>query len=733
MRLNYLLIAALYLAALVGGGPLQAQQKQAITNQDVWLSAKFAPRSVRGMNWMKDGRYYTNQVGGQGKGYVVRYEVLTGKPVDTLFSSLQLEGGGIGPSSFDDYEFNSDERFILLQTESEPIYRRSSKANYYIFERKTSKVFELSKGGPQSYATFSPDGKKIAFARANNMFVVDAETNAEKQITTDGAENKIINGSCDWVYEEEFEFAQAFFWSADGRYLAYYRFDETQVPSYNMQMWSGLYPKDYNFKYPKAGERNSVVSIKIYDTQTGTTKNVDLGKEEDQYIPRIKWTKDAGTLAVLRMNRLQNKLELLHANAQTGTTQVILTETSAQYVEITDDLTYLKSGKQFIWTSERDGYKHIYLYDINGKLVKQLTAGKFEVDQLLGVDEVSSTLYFTSTQAGAIQRQLYAVKLSGGTIKQLTKDPGTHGINFSPDFKYFLDSYSSINKPGRFSLHKGTDGSLIKMLEDNAKLNETLANYQVSPATFFQFKTEEGVELEGYQIKPLDFNPNKKYPVLMFVYGGPGNQQVRDAWGGQNYLWYQSLASQGYVVVCVDNRGTGGRGAEFKKCTYKQLGKLECIDQIQTAKYLAGQSWVDKDRIGIWGWSFGGYMTSLCMTLGADYFKAGIAVAPVTNWRFYDSIYTERFLQTPQLNATGYDENSPVTHASKLKGKYLLVHGTGDDNVHFQNAVAMQDALIKAGKQFESFYYPNRNHGIYGGNTRHHLYTMMSDFIKRNL
>ncbi len=713
---------------------LVAQQKVAITNQDIWASGKFAPKSVRGMNWMADGRYYTNEVAGDARQtLIVKFEVLTGKPVDTLFSSRQLEAGGIGPGGFDAYEFNSSEQYILLQTEVEPIYRRSSKANYYIYDRQARIVFPLSKGGPQSYATFSPDGKSIAFARENNMFVVDVATKQESQITTDGALNKVINGSCDWVYEEEFEFAQAFSWSADGRYLAYYRFDEQAVPTYNMQTWGSLYPADYLYKYPKAGEKNSEVSIRVYDLLLSTTRSVDVGTETDQYIPRIKWTKDANTLSILRMNRLQNKLELLHADASTGASAVIITETSPQYVEVTDDLTYLADGKSFVWSSDRSGYKHLYLYDIKGKLLNQITTGAWEVDQLLGIDQKTSQAYFTSTQAGARERQLYVTKLNGKGLKQLSVGSGWHSLNFSTDFRYYLDSYSTATTPTRYSLHKGTDGAVLKVLEDNAALKSRLEGLVLGAFSFFTFKTDQGTELEGYQIKPADFDPAKKYPVLMFVYGGPGNQQVKDAWFGQNYFWFQSLAAQGYVVVCVDNRGTGGRGAAFKKCTYAQLGKLEAEDQIATGRYLAKQAWVDPARIGIWGWSFGGYMTSLCMTLGADVFKAGIAVAPVTNWRFYDSIYTERYLKTPQLNASGYDDNSPVTHASKLKGKFLLVHGTGDDNVHFQNAVAMEDALITANKQFSTFYYPNRNHGIYGGVTRLHLYTMMTDFLKTNL
>lgn len=733
-------VATVILANLGVATPLLAQQREPVQVQDVWASRKFAPKGIRSMNWMKDSRYYTKlETDANSESFVIRCEALTGKNIDTLFRGKDLQAAGARSPFFSDYEFNATEDYLLLQTEVESIYRRSSKAEYYIHYRGDGKApgsrrtFALSRGGAQSYATFSPNGKAIAFARENNLYLTEVESMKEIPVTTDGSRNTVINGSCDWVYEEEFEFAQAFAWNADGKYLAYYRFDETDVPTYNMQMWGELYPQDYLYKYPKAGEKNAVVSIKVYDVTSQKTVTVDVGPEKDQYIPRIKWSRNPGILSVQRMNRLQNTLELLNADPSTGKTTLALKETSPQYVEVTDDLYYTTDGKSFLWTSERDGYRHVYQYDVTGKLTKQLTTGKWEITKVHGLDEKTGNLYFTSTEKGPGDRQLWVVNVKNGKKRQLTIGAGTHEVNISTDFRYFLDNYSTANTPSVYTLNETATGKTIKVLEDNAALRERLSKTLISPAQFFTLTTDAGVELNAWKILPTDFSPNKKYPVLMFVYGGPGSQQVLDHWMGQNYLWYQHLANQGYAVVCVDNRGTGGRGAEFKKCTYGQLGKLETQDQIAAARWLQQQSWVDAQRIGIWGWSFGGYMTSLCLTVGADVFKLGVAVAPVTNWRFYDSIYTERFLKTPQLNPAGYDDNSPVTHAAKLKGKFLLVHGTGDDNVHIQNAIQMQEALIKANKQFQSFYYPNRNHGIYGGVTRLHLYNMMTDFIKSGL
>ncbi|WP_426489946.1 S9 family peptidase [Hymenobacter sp. 102] len=736
MRLRSLGLALFLTTAspvvLPGFAPVAvAQQKQNITLEDIWQKGTFSARSVPGFNWMKDGRFYSSL----SKGDLVQNDVTTGQSVQTLVAAQDLKlAGQTQPLQVDGYSFNADETKILFSTDTEPIYRRSSKSYFFVYDRASKQLTPLSAGGKQLYATFSPDGKRVAFVRDNNLYVTDLATMQETAVTTDGALNKIINGGTDWVYEEEFSFAQGFQWSPDSRYVAYYTFDESQVPEYNMQEWGPLYPKDYRYKYPKAGEKNSIVSISAYDVAAGKSAKMDVGTETDQYIPRILWTQTADLLSIQRLNRLQNKLEILHANARTGRSSVVLTDTDKAYVDITDDVRYLAGGKEFLFTSEKDGYRHLYLYDMKGKPVRQITKGNWEITEINGFDEKKGLVYFTSTEGSALQRHLYRIDLKGkGKTRLSEAGRGTDAVNLSPDTRYFLNYHSETGVPAVVSLRSGQDGKLVKVLEDNTKLREKLSQYNLATPEFFTFKTSEGVELNGQMLKPVGFDATKKYPVLMHVYGGPGSQTNADSWGGTNYLWHQMLAENGYIVVIVDGRGTGARGAAFKKVTYANLGKLETIDQGEGAKYLGTLPYVDKSRIGIWGWSFGGYMTTLALTKNADLFKMGIAVAPVTNWRYYDTVYTERFLKTPQENPQGYDDNSPVQHADKLRGKLLLVHGTGDDNVHFQNSVSFVDAMVKANKDFQTLYYPNRNHGIYGGNTRLHLYRQMTDFVLKNL
>ncbi|MBD2769099.1 DPP IV N-terminal domain-containing protein [Hymenobacter sp. BT664] len=745
MRFRFFALAALLAAhgpALVPGfttTPLRAQQKLPLTLEDIWAKPTFRSASVPGFNWMNDGRYYSALEAGN----LVQHEVTTGKAVQTLVAASALQVPGGRSLDVDGYSFNANEQKVLFTTATEPIYRRSARASYYVFDRSSQKLTQLSAGGKQGYATFSPDGQRVAFTRDNNVFVTDLATMKETAVTTDGVPNKLINGSADWVYEEEFGFAQGFFWSPDSKRLAYYTFDESQVPEYDMQQWGELYPKEYRFKYPKAGEKNSVVSVSTYEVATARTVKMEVGPEPDQYIPRVMWTQQPNILSIQRLNRLQNKLEILHADAATGKTQVVVTDTNPAYVEINDDLQYLAGGKQFIFTSEKDGYQHLYLHEMNGKLVRQVTKGNWEISAINGFDPKSGYVYYTSTEGSPLQRHLYRINLQGTDKKCISEaGNGTDVVNMSPDTKYFLNVHSSAGVPAVTSLREGSTGKLVKTLEDNAKLRQTLAQYNLGKLEFFTFKTSEGVELNAWMIKPSNFDPAKKYPVLMHVYGGPSfgttsTQTVLDNAGGgtalTNYLWHQLLAEKGYLVVSVENRGTSGRGSAFRKATYANLGKLETIDQGEGAKYLATLPYVDKSRIGIWGWSYGGYMTSLAMTKNADLFKMGIAVAPVTNWRYYDTVYTERYLKTPQQNPAGYDENSPVQFARNLKGKLLLVHGTGDDNVHFQNSIAFVNALINANKDFQTLYYPNRNHAIAGGNTRLHLYRQMTNFVLENL
>jgi len=704
--------------------PVSGQVKQKITLDDVF---NLNQKSVYGINWMKDGSYYSS-LAADPTPKVVKINLATGEETEVL-----IDGDKIGVD-FTSYSLSEDERFALLSSKAERIYRRSSKAIFHVVSLNTGEVQPLLGEEKVSYASLSPDNTKVAFVKENNLYYKDLDKGTITQVTKDGAKNAIINGSADWVYEEEFSMAQAFAWSPDGKKLAFIRFDETAVPVFNMQLWGPLYPEDYLFKYPKAGEKNAAVSIHIFDLGSTKTVKVDSGNEEDIYLPRIFWTNDPETLAFIRLNRLQNQMDLLHADAKSGESRLILHEEAATYVDLdyNDNLYYLSDNKGFIATSEKDGYKHIYHYDINGTLIRQLTSGNWEVTSLVGIDEKKKVIYFESAEISPLERQLYVINLNGKGKKLLTTQPGTHATNMSPDFSYYINYHSTASQPLSVSLHEA-GGKLIKVLETNEALVKQLGKLELGTKEFFTFSAEDGHELNGYLIKPYNFDPNQEYPLLLYVYGGPGSQNVRNAWGGLRDFWHQHLVAEGYIIACIDNRGTGGRGRDFKHMTYRNLGKLETADQIAAAKYLAEMDYIDESRVGIWGWSYGGYMSSLSLMLGNDVFKTAIAVAPVTTWRYYDTIYTERYLQTPQLNAAGYDDYSPISHVDKLQGNYLLIHGTGDDNVHFQNSVDLVDALIAADKQFESFYYPNRSHGISGGNTSRHLYQLMTNFLKRKL
>jgi dipeptidyl-peptidase 4 len=708
--------------------PVLLQAQRAITVDDFTLQNTFAQRSVHGINWMNDGKFYSSQ----DEDKIIRYDITTGSAVETVF-----DGAAITPQiSLQSYEFSSDEKKILLMTEREGIYRRSFKAEYFIYDVATKEVRKLSTGGKQSYATFSPDATKAAFVRNNNLFYVEVTTGNEVQVTDDGKFNQIINGSTDWVYEEEFSFAKAFYWSPDGKKLAYHRFDETNVKEYNLQKWNkgALYPEDYRFKYPKAGEDNSIVEIWIYDLASGKKVKSDIGRETDIYIPRVQWSANPNILSVRRMNRLQNVLDILHVEASTGNSKVVLTERNEKYVDIDycDDLTYLKDGKHFIYSSEQSGYKHLYLYTVEGKLVNQVTKGDWEVTQFMGMDEKSKTLYYVSTEGGHLNRQLYAISSDGKKKTALTSLSGTHTINMSDDFQYYLDYFTNASTPLSVRLFQTKGNRQLKELENNEGQAKKAAEYGLVNREFFKYPSADGTtQLDGAIMKPRDFDASKKYPVMVFQYSGPRAPSVRNVYGPDS--WGQLLVQKGYLVVTLDTRGSGYRGEKFVKQTYREMGKLELEDLLAGGKYLAGLPYVDGSRLGVYGWSYGGFMASLVMTKGAGVYKLGIAGAPVTNWQYYDNIYTERFMQLPKDNPSGYDDNSPVKYADKLEGRFLLIHGTGDDNVHFQNSVALQDALILAGKQFRSFYYPDDPHGIRGAKRRHHLYTMMTDFILENL
>lgn len=700
------------------------QDKKDITLENIWSEYQFYGRSVSGIRSMNNGVNYTTLE----KGNIVKHAYGDKKVSEIILadSDLEYRDQSIKISG---YEFSADESKLLISSKPTKIYRHSSKSHYYIFDLKTKKLSKLSQGSKQMYATFSPSANKVAFVKDNNIYIKDLTTNKVTRVTTDGKQNEIINGASDWVYEEELVLIKAFKWSPDGKKIAYYRFDESKVKEWLMKIYGPLYPKEERFKYPKAGEDNSKVEIFFYDLTSAKKTKANIG-DKYEYISRINWTNDGMNLAIQTLNRQQNDLNIHLTDATTGDSKIIFNELNETYVEV-PTTKFLKTKNQFIITSEKDGFNHIYLYDVSGKLINQITKGNWDVSDFYGVDEKKGIVYYQSAEISPIDRQVYAIKLNGSSKKRLTTKSGQNRADFSSSFMYFINHHSSASSPKYITLHDNS-GKEKNVLEDNAILKNNLEGFNFSKKEFFKIKAN-GTDLNAWKILPHNYDATIKYPVLMFVYGGPGINTVNDSWDGGNTFWFNHLASKGYMVVSVDARGTGYRGAEFKKVTYKQLGKYETEDQIAAAKYLATLPNVDGSRIGIFGWSYGGYMSSLCITKGADVFKTAIAVAPVTNWRYYDNIYTERYMQTPQNNANGYDDNSPINHVEKLKGNYLLVHGMADDNVHYQNAVEMSTALIKANKQFTEMMYPNKNHGISGGNTRLHLYTLMTNFILKNL
>ncbi len=708
------------------------ETKRQISLDDIWTKGTFRGEYLSGMRSMQDGQYYTDIEQDKDSQMIVKYAYKTGKKVSTIVKSDDLILPSVDkPVTIEDYSFSADETKLLISTETERIYRHSTREKNYIYDLKSKKLTPLSEGEKQRYATFSPTGSKVAFVRNNNIFIKYPDNGKEIQVTNDGEYNKIINGATDWVYEEEFGFDKAFFWSPDGNTIAYYKFDESGVKEFDMQMFKSLYPEDYRFKYPKAGEDNSRVGIYLFNLKDEKTIKANLG-DDFEYIPRIKWTKDPNLLSVIKMNRHQNKLELVLIHASNGKSETILNETSDTYIDITDNLTFLDDRSSFIWTSESDGFNHIYLYNMQGQKIRQITKGSWDVTKFYGINEKEGLLYYQSSEDSPINRNVYSIKLDGSSKKRLNITNGWNDAEFSKSFKYYVLHSSDANTTETITLHN-SGGKTIRTLIDNSGLKATLSEFNMPRKEFFTFQTSEGIKLNGWMIKPFDFDETKSYPVLMYVYGGPGIQTVTNNWASGNYIWHAMLAQKGYIIASVDNRGTGARGRDFKNCTYKQLGHLELIDQIEAAKYLGSLPYVDRQRIGIWGWSYGGYMSSLCISKGSDVFKLAIAVAPVTNWRFYDTIYTERYLQTPAENTKGYDDNSPINFVNRIKGKFLLVHGIADDNVHFQNSVEMINAMIKNNVQFDLSIYPNRNHSIYGGNARLHLYTKMTNFIINNL
>ncbi len=703
--------------------------QQKITVEQIYSGA-FRAKSMDELQSMKNTNQYTvlNQDSSTKTMQIDLYDFATLKKSHTVIDSknfLALSNG------IDSYVFSKDEKQILIANNTQSIFRNSFTADYFLYDlasKQLSKVLE-----EVQEPTFSPDGKSIAYAKANNIFVYDIATKAITTITTDGAKNKIINGISDWVYEEEFSFVRAFDWSADSKKIAFIKFNETEVPEFSMTMYGkDLYPTINTFKYPKAGEKNSKVSLNIFDVASENIQNVNLANYKDFYIARIKWTPNANVLSAQVLNRHQDQLDLLFVDANLGTAKIVLSEKDKAYVDVHDNLTFLKDNS-FVWTSEKDGYNHIYLFDSNGKLKNQVTTGNWDVTSFYGLDEKINKIFYQSVENGSINRDIYAIDLDGKNKVRLSQEAGTNAATFSPNYAFFINKFTNATTPQRYTLNESKSGKLVKEILNNNDLATKMDAYDLPTKEFSALKTLGGQVLNCWTIKPKNFESTKKYPVLMYQYSGPGSQQVNNEWTDTNDLWYYMLAQQGYIVVCVDGRGTGFKGSAFKKCTQLQLGKLEVEDQIDAAKTLSNLPYVDKNRIGIWGWSYGGFMASNCILKGADVFKMAIAVAPVTNWRFYDSIYTERYMTTPQENPSGYDDNSPINHVAKLKGNFLLIHGSGDDNVHVQNSMQMMGALIQANKQFDSEIYPDNNHGIYGGYTRIQLYNKMTTFVKEKL
>ena len=735
MKFKYLLVS---LFLVFGTFLASAQEKKNIELEDIY-SPKFYAKTVRGMNSMKDGKTYASFE----RGELNIYNYKTGKLEKTLFgiADLVVEGEDL-PIGLQDYELSANEDKMLVATDIESIYRHSYHATYYVYDFMTKTLQPLSDNGKQRLATFSPDASKVAFMRDNNLFIKDLETGEEKQFTKDGLYNHIINGAPDWVYEEEFSFSQGFYWSPDSKKIAFMKFDESNVREFQMEEFEGLYPDWYSFKYPKAGEDNSIVEIYVYDLESGKIVKMDTGKETDIYLPRIAWTKDANVLAIQRLNRHQNHLEILAADATTGQSRVFYDETNDYYIDITDDWHFLEDGKRFLMTSERSGYNHIYLCNLDGTQAKQLTSGAWDVTAVYGFD--GKEVYFQAAKNTPVDRQIYAVNLKG-QMREVIGREGTNSATFSNDFSYLININSTISQPRQFELYTNK-GKLVRVLEDNHEFAERIKDYNLGEKKLMKisdpaFVLPDGtqVDVDAWQILPPDFDPAKKYPVLIYVYGGPGHQTVNNAWADSDFWWLQLLAQHGIISVSINNRGSGAQGEVFKKMTYLQLGKYETEDMITLAKYMAKQPYVDGSRIGIYGWSYGGFMAANGITKGADVISMAVSVAPVTNWRYYDNVYTERFMRTPQENPDGYDLNSPVHNTELIKGNYLLCHGSGDDNVHYQNAMELIKAMISNGKQFDLMIYPNKNHGIYGGyeygmgECRMHLFNKIDNFLFEHL
>lgn len=695
---------------------------QSVVAQEITLekihSGYYAGRGIAGISSLKNGENYTviEPTG------IAKYSYKSSEKV-----------GYIVNGAYQSYQLSNDESKILLLKESKPLYRHSFFGKFEVKNLKTDKSFMLNNGNFVQEPRFSPDASKVAFIADNNLFYQDLETENIVQITTDGKQNAILNGHADWVYEEEFGHARLYEWTKNSDAIVFVKSDESNVPEMNMPMYQGqLYPQDFRFKYPKAGDPNSVVSAHLYRVKEHQLSTINLSSFKHYYIPNVIQTAKNDEIILITSERTQNASDVLKVNTKTGSVTKLFTETDEKWIE-TDNVTMeFLADNSFIWASERSGFRHLYWYDQNGKLKKPITKGNWEVTEYYGFNPKTNEAFIQTNQMGSINKVVAKVNISNGKMTILSNKEGDNSASFSNNFHYFIETSSSDKKPYTFTL-KNDKGETLRELRNNEDVLKKLQADNWVAKEFLTIPNESGDPMNAWMIKPKHFDANKKYPVFMYQYSGPGSQSVKNQWDAGNGIWFNLLAQKGYIVVCIDGRGTGGKGTKYKKATYMNLGKYEIEDQIAGAKWLGNLPYVDKNRIGIFGWSFGGYMASLALTKGADTFKLGIAVAPVTNWRYYDTVYTERFMRTPQENPSGYDSNSPTTHAQLMKGKFLMIHGTADDNVHFQNAMEFSEALIQNRKKFEFMAYPDKNHGIYGGSTRYHLYQKMTDFILENL
>ncbi|SEA00383.1 dipeptidyl-peptidase-4 [Porphyromonadaceae bacterium KH3R12] len=692
------------------------------------LGNEFLPRGIRPMVSSEDGMHYYQADPQQTA--VIKYAYATGEAVDTLFNTRTARNCTF--DSFQGFLVSPDENRVLVYRDREQVYRHSFRANYYYHDVRRNMVRKLSEHpSKQMIPTFSPDGKMVAYVIENNIWLTKFDFDTESQVTKDGEWNKVINGATDWVYEEEFGITRLMEFSPDNNLLAFVRTDESAVKEFSFQTFNKqLYPDFYRFKYPKAGESNSTVECRVFDIAARTTRTLDVPLEENGYIARIKFTHDPDQLAVMTLNRDQNRFDMYFTSPRSTVSKLVLREENKYYIdsEWLNSIHFLKD--RFIYVSEKDGYSHIYIYGLSGTLQKQLTTGNYDVTALLAVDGQTETVFYEAADESPIRRNIYKVNINKGQPQKLSQQGGYNSASFSGQGKYFVNRWSDAETPTVITLHDA-NGKQLRILEDNQSVRAKVAAAQFPKREYITVTAADGItRLNGWILKPYNFDPTRKYPVVMIQYSGPNSQQVLDRYSAD---WYYALLNEGIIVACVDGRGTGARGEEFRKGTYMNLGIKESDDQIAAARYLASLPYIDAKGIGIWGWSYGGYNVLMSMSRGNGTFKAGVAIAPVTDYRFYDTIYTERFMRTPQQNKQGYDNGSPIALAGRLEGNLLLVHGMADDNVHFQNSVEYSRALIEAGKHFDMFFFPDKDHSIRGENTRKYLYEKVIGYFKQNL